>query len=456
MKLATLAASLVANLALAGAFALHPTLAPSACRDFIARHSPFVEPSHPIAVAPRAATHVTRAKLWPMLDAGDNLVALVSRLRAAGFPSDVIREMVRAEIDARFAARLRLLTAADPSIPFWKTQSGGLGNDGKKMAEYTALQRERANLQRELFKDPFFASDEISADLRRRFGNLPRQKIDLLQQIEDDYSDMATAIRAATNGILLPDDRAKLALLDREKLADLAAVLSPAELADYQVRSSPLTNMLARQLGGFNPTETEFRTIFDAQNQYSQRMAPGMNIGAGMFSIAGMQSAERQAIQQQLQDALQAGLGPRYAEYVRETDQNYQMLSRLAQKENLPPETALRAFNVRDTVAAESTRIANDPALDGDAKRAALQVLAQTTRSQLLAMLGPTAGPAYVTALDSQWLKSVERGNAMSFTGGPNMSISMGGTSGATVLVAFGASPVFKSVAPPRELPPRP
>src|SRR5258707_692709 len=97
---------------------------------------------------------------------------------------------------------------------------------------------------RDLLNDPFFATDDVSATQRRQFGNLSRQKVDSVQRIEDDYSEMTSAIRAAMAGITLPEDRDKLALLAREKHADLAAVLTPGELADYELRSSPITSLL--------------------------------------------------------------------------------------------------------------------------------------------------------------------------------------------------------------------
>jgi hypothetical protein len=363
--------------------------------------------------------------------------------------------MLRAEVNARYDARLRAITEGDATALYWKPRASTLGLDTKRMADYAALQRERAGVLRDLFKDPFFATDDITAAQRRQYGNLSRQKIDQLQRIEDDYTDMATAIRTGANGVLLAEDREKLALLAREKKADLTAVLTPDELADYEVRSSPLTNMLASQLGGFNPTEAEFLAIFRAQQAYGEKMTP--TVTAGSISFGAMPFQERQAIQLQLQDALSAGLGAaRFADYARETDPSYQMLTRLAQRENLAPATAIQAFKVRDNVALESTRIADDSALSVEAKQAALQSLAQATRSQLLALLGPAAGPVYVSSIDSQWLKTVERGNAVTFNGGSSMTISMGSTSGTPVMMSFGTGTNFRPVAPPPTPPPRP
>jgi hypothetical protein len=302
-----------------------------------------------------------------------------------------------------------------------------------------------------LFIDPFFATDDVTAAQRRQFGNLPRQTIDQLQRIEDDYAEMGAAIRSATNGILLAEDREKLELLRRERRADLASVLSPEELGDYEMRSSPMTNTLTRQLASFNATEAEFRAIFQAQQAYSEKVSATAMTASGNYE-------DRRTAQQQLNERLKTSLGEaRYADYIRETDRTYQQLARLVQRENLPPDTATRAFNVRDSVAQESGRIADDPVLTVDQKKVALQALAEHTRNQLLGILGPAAGPTYVKIVDNQWLNMVQRGNAVSFGGGMggSMTYSMGGggSIGMPVSVSFGLSPTYRNVGAPSPLP---
>ena len=453
LRVFLLAGSIALNVASLAAFALRPALAPPAVRDFFARHFHRGRDVPAATPKPAAAKPFARKTIWPTLDAAGDLKTLAARLRNAGFPAEIIRAMVLAELSARYDAKMRAMFEPDPGTPFWKLGANFFVAGDKRMEEYGQLQRERAKLQRELFADPFFATDDVTAAQRRQFGNLPRQKIDLLQRIEDDYAEMGTAIRSATNGILLAEDREKLALLMRERGADLAGVLSTEELADYEMRSSPLTNMLTRQLASFNASEAEFRAIFQAQQAYSDKLGTtAMSSGANF--------EDRRTAQQQLSDRLKTSLGDaRYADYVRETDRTYQQLSRLAQRENLPPETATRAFNIRDTVAQESGRIADDPALSTEQKRAALQTLAESTRSQLLSMLGPAAGPTYVKIVDSQWLNAVQRGSAVSFGGGMggSMTYSMGGgSSGMPVSVSFGLSPTFRNVGrPPPPPPPR-
>ena len=73
----------------------------------------------------------------------------------------------------------------------------------------------------------------------------------------------------------------------------------------------------------------------------------------------------------------------------------------------------MRTFTLRDAAAQESTRIAADPTMANDAKLAALQTLAQSTRAQIVATLGANAGNAYVQSAD--WLGYIEHGGSVKF-----------------------------------------
>jgi hypothetical protein len=445
-----LAASILLNGAGAVAFVIRPETAPSAVREFLGRHFGR-ETAKPVPPPKPAAQPPAPTPLWHKLDAGGDLSTLVARLRRAGFPADIIRAMIEAEISARYDGRISALFEPDAGAPFWKAGPSFFTDGDKRMVQMNQLKQERDKLMRELLADPFFANDILTAIQRRQYGNLPGQKIDLLRRIEDDYAEMGTAIRSATHGIMLPEDREKLDLLARERRADLARVLSPEELADYDLRTSPLTSMIARQLSGFDASEAEFRAIFQAQQAFSYRLGPNATGSSANFQ-------DRRAAAQQLHTQLQASLGEtRYADYMRETDPNYQQLVELSQREKLPSDAALRAYRLRDTVALESGRIADNASLNIEQKRAALQALAEGTRQQILGLLGPTAGSAYVKIIDGRWLNLVQQGNAVSFSGSyGSMTVSTGpsGSSMTPSTASFGVNASFRGIAPPAP-PPR-
>ncbi len=426
MKTFLLAVSLLLNAGFVTVFALRPTRVPPAFRDYFTFGSGPADAASTgtkrPAGAPVGKAATAHAKLWATLSS-DDLATLAARLRAAGFPIYTIRAILQNAVNARYAARMRELAQNDPNAPFWKA-TNSLGMDPKRLAEYMQLANERSRVMRDLLGNYLYHdSGTLSTAEARQYGGLPQAKIDQLERINQDYSELNNQVRAAMNGITLPEDREKLALLEREKRADLAALLTPEELADYDMRNSPVTARLRPTFDLFKVTEDEFRSIYTIQQAYSDRVdLNGTTFGALTPDERSTFMQQRTAAQKELDAQMHAALGDaRYAEFVRDGDRDFQQLNRLAEQQNLPAQVAIDAYNLRDGLSQESNRIFNDASLDYDQKRAALQSLAQNTRTQLVATLGPAASATYLRTAD-RWLTSVERGGAITFT-------STGGTS---------------------------
>jgi hypothetical protein len=189
-------------------------------------------------------------------------------------------------------------------------------------------------------------------------------------------------------------------------------LLTPQEFEEYQMRTHPMMWRLRSAMTLLDASEQEFRGIFLAQKSFEDRMrAMRPSDAVALRGSSELASPQEVELQQQIKNALGE---QRYADYLRAMNNEYQQLVRIAQRDNISNEAALRAFALREGVAQESNRIYNEPALTVDQKRTALQTLAQQTRAQILSTLGPTAGPAYVQAA-ARWLTAVERGSAVTF-----------------------------------------
>jgi hypothetical protein len=419
--------SLAANVALVAAFVARPSLAPPAFRNYFDRgasaraeaNSAQTQASAAAAQARlatvRAATD--RSQLWPALRS-DDLPGLVARLRAAGFPPNLVRAIVSAEIEGRFRSKAMELVGAVEDVPFWKSDPSSMFGNQAFFDKYSQIYRDRSKLLRELIGDDFYAwagSNPTTAQ-RRQFGDIPKAKIDQIQRINDDYAEMIAQVRAAMQGITLPEDRAKLALLEREKRTDLAAILTPAELEDYEMHSSQTTMRLRNLLTTMNATEDEFRAIYRIQSAFADKI----NFPQGTTFISAEMTADRRAAQLEAGNQIKGVLGEqRYGDYVRAGSTEYQQLARLAQRDNVSTETTIRAFGLRDAASVESNRIFADTALSVDEKRTALQTLGQNTRTQLVGTLGATVGNAYLQVANT-WLTRMEQGTAVTF--GPDNS----------------------------------
>lgn len=419
-----LAVSIAANAVLLAALTLQPSDTPvapigsaAAAADASSAAAP-AKPSAASAVRKAKSGGKTHPDLWAKLQTSD-LHDLIARLRAAGFPPEVIRAVIGAELDAQYAPRYQAISGKMWTTEFWKPDPATLGSAVVAQEELMVLYRERAKIQRELLmREDLNDNAEAGAALRRRYGDLPQARIDLVRQVEDDYSDMVAQVRAATQGVTLPEDREKFALLEREKHADLAAILAPDELADYEMRTSTITARLRTALTIMDATEQEFRAIYDASRPLQDILYPTST--SSITTSADMEA--RRAAQARIGEQLRAAIGEqRYADYVRAGDRDYQQLYRLAQRDNLPAEAIGKAYAMRDTIVAESVRIADDSALSYDEKRVALRTLAQNTRMQFTGLLGQSAAEAYAGSVN--WLRYIEGGAAVTVRPDGGMSV---------------------------------
>jgi hypothetical protein len=399
--------SLAANAVLFAALALKPALAPPEYQSFfqqlgVARREATALPV-PRGVKPVQAK-ADRAKYWSRL-ASDDLATLITNLRAAGFSPLMIRAIIGAQIEARFRDRMNALVGTVADAPYWKPEPTSSLNNPKFFEELNQIYRDRSRMLRQLLGDELLASagGDATAAQRRQFGDIPKAKIDLVQRVVDDYADMLSQVRAATQGITLPEDREKMALLEREKHNDLAAILTPQELESYEMRNSNVTSRLRQALTIMDATEDEFRAIFRAQQGVADLLYPtGGVIGADMSRL-------RQEAQAKVNQDIKAALGEqRFADYQRSTDYEYQQLVRIAQRENIPTETVNRTYGIRDTVVQESGRIYDDKVMTPDEKRAALLAVGQKAKAQVLSLLGLNAGQAFIQT--ASWISAPERG----------------------------------------------
>jgi hypothetical protein len=416
----------VLNSALIAAFVAQPSLAPPAIREHFRPRGSATDGQSGTATA-RAQTKTpsqnaarSASDLWASLHS-TQLSTLVQRLRDAGFPPSMVRAIVDAEVERQFSPRIKELMRSITETPYWQQDPGYYTGNAKLFETINQIYRERSRVLRDLLGNDAYAISGIdpTAAQRRQFGNLSQAKIDVVQRITEDYAEMTGQIRSAMQGITLPEDREKLALLEREKRADLAAVLTPEELADFEMRTSPITMRLRPAFTILDANEAEFRAIYQAYEPFKDTLYPTSS--GGMTFITAELTEKRRETTKQINDQLKATFNEaRFAEYQRATDPDFQQLYRLGQRDSVPYETLVRAHDVRGPTAEASMKIVEDRTMSTEAKRTALKELAETARTTLLGTLGPTTGPTYVES--ARWLTSLSQGRGVSF--GPDGSMS--------------------------------
>ncbi|HTJ78792.1 MAG TPA: hypothetical protein VL357_07320 [Rariglobus sp.] len=336
-----------------------------------------------------AKTSGTGSDVWKKLNPDAEPTDLMKRLRAAGFPEKIVNAIIAAQIHEHYAAR-RAALQTDTNAPYWsKSWNWGMGTDSKNRAALRELWRDEKQELRSTLGDAYADNPDAQRMIQRQFGNISKDKVNTAQSIVEDYQDMASDIYQSANGMMLPEDREKIAFIESEKLKDLAGILSPEELENYELRSSQTANQMRWQLSAFAPSEQEFRSIFDLQHAFDLQYP---NIRSSDEAA----NQQRAAAQTALQDQIKASLGEaRYAEYQRAQDGNFQQLANLTDRLELPKETAVAVYDFSKDIQKRAQQIRSDKNLQGDAKNQALAALADEANTKVVASLGQRGFDAY-------------------------------------------------------------
>ena len=339
--------------------------------------------------------------LWAQLQS-DDPTKFAANLRGAGVPAATVRLLVSGQLRERYLARQReLFGDAEPA-------SDGPASTAPETREKLTALRALAREQQELLRT-LFGSDESETAARerqrRQYGPLPEGKLDQLDSIHTDYDEIAEEIRRKAGGLLLPAEREALELLEQEKSKDIAAILTPAELEQYDLQNSPAARALRSRLAGFAPTETEFRAIFSLQRSFDEKFAH--RHGAG-FDEA--KAPDRAAAEQELETRLRAALGEgRFAEYRRQQDSGFRMAARIAERFGLPAQRAGEVYTLAQETQLRLQVLRSDRTLAPEAALQALATLHRETNEKLAALLGAEGSDAYKQTSGGAWLRTMDR-----------------------------------------------
>src|SRR5690606_32925705 len=107
-------------------------------------------------------------------------------------------------------------------------------------------------------------------------------------------------------------------LIEKERRAEMAKILSPEQLFEWDLRHSSTAQNMKWQMQAFDATEEEFRAIF------KMKVAAEEARGTASTEEDKAQREARHKLENQVRDELKATLGEeRYKEYQRSEDHEY-------------------------------------------------------------------------------------------------------------------------------------
>ena len=315
--------------------------------------------------------------------ASGDTTQLLTALRQAGFPDRYVRAMTWAAATGDSDELLEVYRR-QAATPFWRLGVEQV-DDQRRMREAARRSRERM-LAAFGGRMPADLSTVGRVDSRYRF--LPADKIAAVAQIDSDYAAMAIESQAERGTL----DQSVMRLLDQERRADLAKVLTAEEMELHDLYLSSSAASLRRQLAGFQPTEAEFRAMFSIRRSIDEASGrpvgmPGMNF----ISTDSRDNAKYRAV-----------LSPeRSAEFDRSQDQGYRAAQEIVNHYNLPPAAALESYELQK---AYQARMRDGSAMATPETR---RELAQQARADFTRVLSPAGAEAYF-ATAGRWIIPLE------------------------------------------------
>ena len=222
-------------------------------------------------------------------------------------------------------------------------------------------------------------------------GLTPEEKAARVEKIKRDYDEIRakTSAEYSAAGAAFPGGLnaflRQLALLEREKRADLAAVLTPQELEQLEMHETVAGQTVERLLGPTHATVEQRRTVFRLQREFEDRFAL-------TFDLTPQALVERERGRQQVQEQIRAVLGDDlFGSWLFGEGEDYALFLAFAARHNLPPTAPLELRQVKNEFALRRLELNAAKGMTEEQRRAARANLAQQTEIRVASIIGQNA-----------------------------------------------------------------
>ena len=352
---------------------------------------------------------LSRPLNWSVLES-TNYLTYITNLRNFGCPEETIQDIIITDIAKLYAQRRAALRALLPKPAYWQPPDIW-GSLAPEQQEIRRQLRELDAEERELVKELLGVDYETELAKYRgdeefpqpEYDFLPQEKRDQVAEVLRKFEDMESDFYARTRGLMLPEDTAELNRLHRQREAELAKLLTPEELTEYQLRNSDTAQSLRAQLEGFNTSEEEFRKIFQLQKVFDDTFSQPLD--SDEDRDADIRSRAQREAQQTLDEEIKKALGDtRYAQYQRAQDNDYRTLLQLADRFELSSDVAGKVYDMKVAAEKQKQQVEENPNLSEDQRLAALLAIASETEKSVSQSLGDTVFKRYQST-GGNWIR---------------------------------------------------
>jgi hypothetical protein len=364
------------------------------------------KPSAPDAAPDSAAP----AFHWSQIESED-YKRYIANLRAAGCPEKTIRDIILADLQKLYQPRLAALRAK-PNEKYWE-RSGRFGpypQQTKEQREQTkAIQNEIRDLAKTLLGSDVYEKRSEDAGYpaakgmyEQVLGPLPDDKKEALQKMNEQFNDTRNDLYAKADGMIDQDTQAAVRDARRKFREQLSTILTPEQVAEYELHYSDTSSNLKYELKGFEPTEAEFRAMFKyRQTLEDATVQPTPDAPPNPDTVKQLAQAKKAA-----EDEMNQALGPdRVKEYKMVQDYSYRSLSDMG----VSRDDLLKVVDFRTAAEDAVRKLQQDKSLSAEDRQAAYKAVAEETQNQLNGLIGERKAKYYANQ-GGFWIRSLSSG----------------------------------------------
>jgi hypothetical protein len=370
------------------------------------------QPEPTASSAPLVVTNVVADPFhWRQLESEDYR-AYITRLRSIGCPEQTIRDLIISDLDTLMAPRVQATYARREHLGYWHSEEEELANDADPHGRGD-LERVVDKEKRDIVKE-LLGIDLVRERLRqkgqtdfyeRRLGFLSEDKRDQVRRLLEEFDEKAQALRRKEElgEVLNATDRELLLRNEQARHASVAALLSPAELAQYELWMSPTANAVRHDLFGMDATEEEFLSVYRLRRQFDELWT-----GQDLELLDKHQRAVYDEGRKELEMNIRQQLGDeRYAQYERGQDESFHALRATAARFKLDKTKAAEVYELKQTWEGMRDSVFADTNLNAAQKESALQAMRQETELAVKEKLGDQAYRYYQRTGHASWVQHV-------------------------------------------------
>jgi hypothetical protein len=349
---------------------------------------------------------------WSQIAAPDLAIYIV-QLRAFGTPEPKIRQIISGAIESIYRPKrgaLRPPVKKPDDTKFWAHRFGFYRSNPQptreQRAQLRALQKEEVALLKSLFGDDVqeqMMKDSDGIDwMEKQYGFIPKELREQVMDIDQQMNEEKQEIYTKNDGGFDQYQQEDLRKVEKKYHDELAKILTPDQLLEWDLRHSDTANQLKNNLSAFDPNEAEFRSLF----QYQQAME-ALNPTRDPDSDAPQPTAEERKALQDQQKALDAQLAQavgtnRVAEYKLEQDYGYRNLI----DSGVPKASVFALDDMKKQAQAAASKIRQDTTLTPDQRTAALAAIRTETQTSIGGLLDEKQAKQY-SGNGGWWLNNI-------------------------------------------------